>query len=140
MAKKTVKGRKKPFEVDRITYHEIGGSTWQASLWINGFSMPVAFLWFHPRRQSIEIGHTFTVVFFRRRGVMKYLFDHLRYRYYDRALLTEDATEEGGRDFLMSYGFQEKRLTPTNPWKYTMKPLGEKDWHASHATFAKIQS
>lgn len=107
-----------------VKFAAVGFGCQQASLWVEEFAAPAAVVWYReagPGGSVLQIAHTFTLIFFRRRGLMRRLFDELA-RAYPRAthMATSGGTEDGGQAFLQAYGFK-----PAKPWGHVYR-IGRK--------------
>lgn len=99
-------------DVSGIRYLPIGYGQWQATLWVDQFNSPAALVWYTetgPNNCILKIAHTFTVCYFRRQGLMRYLFDRLVEVYpHATHIVTSGGTDDGGKAFLDAYGFTEQ--------------------------------
>lgn len=96
-------------EVCAIRHTAIGFGVSQISLWCADFKGPAAVVWYEESGRTLRIIHTFTVATCRRRGYCRRLYDTLATWYPQMThFVTADGTPDGGRDFLVAYGFHQE--------------------------------
>jgi hypothetical protein len=100
------------------TFHQLGRGLNMACLWVNEFSAPVSTIWYTGSGDQLTLCQTFTIVFYRRMGLMTHLFNRLVKAYPTLThVITDDGTDDGGMAWLNARGFV---WTPPAGYVYTV--------------------